>query len=252
MSVLVVDIGNTRIKWARLAGEHLGRQRALEHADMGHKDYQRRVLRGMKGLSRIIVASVAGARVDRPFTAAARSLGIVPEFVATARTAAGITTRYTDPWRLGVDRFAAVIAAHHIAHSRGACVINAGTALTIDLVDGEGVHQGGAIVPGPRLMAESLMRGTSGIQRRARGGAGGGTLFAHNTRTAVEQGAGFAAAAVVDRAVAEAQQILKRPPLVLLTGGAAEQLLPLLRTSYVSVPDLVLRGVALRVGLHVK
>ena len=252
MSVLVVDIGNTRIKWARLSGEHLERQRALEHSGLARQDYQRRILRGPRGLSRIIVASVAGPRVERPFTAAARALGVVPEFVATARSAAGVTTRYTDPWRLGVDRFAAVIAAHHIARARGACVIDVGTAMTIDLVDGQGVHHGGAIVPGPQLMVGSLLRSTSGILRRARGDAGRGSLFAHNTRAAIEQGAAFAAAAAVDRAVAEAQQILKRVPLVMLTGGAAEQLQPLLRSSYVSVPDLVLRGVALRAGLHVK
>ena len=60
------------------------------------------------------------------------------------------------------------------------------------------------------------------------------------------------AAAVIDRAVSEAQRALQRTPLVLLTGGAAVQVEPLLQCSYVSVPDLVLRGLALRCGLAIK
>ena len=250
---LLVDIGNTRIKWAVLRGERLGRQSALEHAGITQADLQRRVLRGTRGISRILVCSVAGRRLERMFNAAARqATGIVPELVTSVRTAGGVTTRYGEPWKLGVDRFVAAIGAYQIARTRGACVIDAGTALTIDLIDGAGVHQGGAILPGHGLMVSSLLKETSGISRRARSGASGSGLFARNTRDAVEQGARFAMAAVIDRAVAEAQRSLRRPPLLLLTGGGADLITPLVQASWVSVPDLVLRGIALRAGLPVK
>ena len=250
---LLVDIGNTRIKWAVLRGERLGRQRALEHAGLTQQDLQRQVLRGARGVSRILVCSVAGRRLERLLTAAAKQVtGLKPEFVTSVRTAGGVTTRYAEPWRLGVDRFVAAIAAYQIARSRGACVIDVGTAMTVDLIDGSGVHQGGAILPGPQLMQASLLKQTSGISRRARGAGAGGGLFAQNTRDAVEQGARFATAAVIDRAVAEAQRLLRRAPLLLLTGGGVDQLTPLVQGSWVSVPDLVLRGTALRAGLPVK
>jgi pantothenate kinase type III len=97
-----------------------------------------------------------------------------------------------------------------------------------------------------------VLKNTAGIARRASGTLATKGLFAQDTRAAIGQGARYAVAAMVDRAVAEAQRSLQRAPLVLLTGGAAVQVEPLLLCSYVSVPDLVLRGVALRCGLPLK
>jgi type III pantothenate kinase len=253
VSVLLVDIGNTRIKWSVLRAEKLGRQKALEHAGLTTRDLQRQVFARARGITRVIAASVAGTRLNRMMAATCRrETGLVCEFVTSARNAAGLTTRYKDPWRLGVDRFMAVIAAYHMARARGACVVDLGTAMTIDLVDALGVHLGGAIIPGPELMVGTVLKNTAGIARRADGAAAIKGLFAQDTRGAIGQGARYAAAAIVDRAVAEAHKVLQRTPLVLLTGGAAVQIEPLLQCSHVSVPDLVLRGVALRSGLPVK
>jgi type III pantothenate kinase len=252
VSVLLVDIGNTRIKWSVLRGDKLGRQKALEHAGISARDLERQMFT-TRGISRVIAASVAGARLNRLVASSCRRrTGLVCEFVAAARNAAGLTTRYQEPWRLGVDRFMAVIAAYHMARARGACVVDIGTAMTIDLVDPLGVHLGGAIIPGPELMVGSVLKNTAGIARRASGTLATKGLFAQDTRAAIGQGARYAVAAMVDRAVAEAQRSLQRTPLVLLTGGAAVQIEPLLLSSYVSVPDLVLRGVALRCGLPLK
>jgi type III pantothenate kinase len=249
--MLLVDIGNTRIKWAMLRGDKLGRQKALEHAGLTARDLERQLF-ATRGITRVVAASVASVRLNRLLAATCRKTGLACEFVASARNAAGLTTRYKEPWRLGVDRFMAVIAAYHIARARGACVVDVGTAMTIDLVDALGVHLGGAIIPGPELMVGSVLKNTAGIARRASGAGQAKGMFALDTRAAIGQGARYAAAAVIDRAVAEAQKVLQRTPLVLLTGGAAVQIEPLLHCSYVSVPDLVLRGVALRCGLPVK
>jgi type III pantothenate kinase len=123
-------------------------------------------------------------------------------------------------------------------------VISVGTAMTLDLVDAKGRHRGGAIVPAPSLMVESLLSETHGIRRRAQGGSGGKQLFARSTRAAIAQGARYAAAAVADRAVLEARAVLGGRPLVLLTGGAADSIRPLIRSSHRHIPDLVLRGLA--------
>jgi type III pantothenate kinase len=252
VSVLLVDIGNTRIKWSMLRGDKLGRQKALEHAGISARDLERQIF-ATRGITRVIAASVAGTRLNRLVAASCRrKTGLGCEFVASARNAAGLTTRYKEPWRLGVDRFMAVIGAYHLARARGACVVDVGTAMTVDLVDPLGVHLGGAIIPGPELMVHGVLKNTAGIARRAGGPPANQGLFAQDTRAAIAQGARYAAAAVIDRAVVEAQRLLQRTPLVLLTGGAAVQIEPLLHCSYVSVPDLVLRGVALRSGLALK
>jgi type III pantothenate kinase len=96
-------------------------------------------------------------------------------------------------------------------------------------------------------MKSSLLTQTSGIRRRARGGTSAGSLFARSTRAAIEQGSRYAAAAVIDRAVAEARTLLGRSPLVLLTGGGAPALRPLIRSAHTLVPNLVLQGLAVLV-----
>lgn len=245
MRLLLVDIGNTRIKWARVAAGGVGAQRAATHEGWRAGDFERVVFAGGRTFDRILAASVAGARIDRTFaTAARRATGRTPTFVASARHAGGVTTRYTEPWRLGVDRFVAAVGAFAMSRGRAACVFDVGTAMTIDLVDARGVHRGGAIVPGPALMVESLLRDTSGIARRARGVRPGRSLFARNTRAAIEQGARFATAAVIDRAVAEAGRLVGSKPVVFLTGGAASSVRPLVKCAHRHVPALVLRGLA--------
>jgi type III pantothenate kinase len=249
--LLLVDIGNTRVKWARLVDGQMGKQQAAASAGWGVDEYARRVIgRGWgkleDGAARIVVSSVAGDGVKESLLAAARKVGApAPEFVASERTAAGITTEYIDPWRLGVDRFVGAIGAYHLASGQPVCVVNVGTAITVDLVDSGGRHHGGAIVPGPALMVSSLLTQTNGIQKRATGGPDGATsLFAKTTRTAVGEGARYAAAALVDRAIEEARNRVGVRPLVLLTGGGSADIKSLIRSTAVSLPDLVLHGLA--------
>ena len=248
MTWLLVDIGNTRIKWAYLADGQMGKQHAAAIAGWTAREYARRVIKRswLEGEGRIVVASVAGDHTNKLLMAAAREAGApTPEFVTSQRSAAGITTEYLDPWRLGVDRFVAAIGAHHLASGQPVCVVSVGTAMTLDLVDGRGTHFGGAIVPGPGLMVNSLLTQTNGLRRRATGGRRGVTrLFARTTRTAIGQGALYAAAAVVDRAIEEARMQVGSTPLVLLTGGGSAAIKPLIRNTAVSLPDLVLHGLA--------
>jgi type III pantothenate kinase len=246
--LLLVDIGNTRVKWARLVAGQMGKQHAAANAGWDASDYSRRVIgRGWSGSEgRIVVSSVAGQEVNGLLTTAAREAGAPePEFVASERSAAGITTEYLEPWRLGVDRFVGAIGAHHLASGQPVCVVNVGTAITIDLVDGTGRHHGGAIVPGPALMVSSLLTQTSGIRRRATGGSAGvNGMFARSTRNAIGEGARYASAAVIDRAIEESRIRLGSRPLVLLTGGGSADIKPLIRSTSVRLPDLVLHGLA--------
>jgi pantothenate kinase type III len=94
-------------------------------------------------------------------------------------------------------------------------------------------------------MVNTLLQRTHGIRRRAQGGSRPPPgLFGRSTRAGIEQGTRYAAAALIDRAVAEARLLLGSKPLVVLTGGQAALVRPLLVNACVTVPDLVLRGLA--------
>jgi type III pantothenate kinase len=262
MVVLLVDIGNTRIKWARFEGGRLGRGRAAAHLGWGAADYARRLfghtrLSGSRDapsgreIASLLVSSVAGSEVNRALAAAARRAGTRIRFVRVPRRGGGVTVGYAEPWRLGVDRFVAAVGAHALFASVPVCVVGVGTAMTIDLVGADGRHRGGVIIPGPTLMVETLLDRTHGIRRRARGGTAvvvGRSLFGRSTRAGVVQGARYAAAATIDQAVDQARPLVGGRPLTVLTGGGAPAVRGLVRSPWVLVPDLVLRGLAVLCG----
>jgi len=245
MSILLVDIGNTRVKWSIFAHGRTGRMKAVAHKGRGGEHIGRHIVRAGASVERVVVVSVAGALVDRTFAAEVqRGLGIAPEFFRSRRRAGGVTTLYSEPWRLGADRLVGAIGAFHLSKHRPVIVVSIGTTMTVDFVDADGRHRGGAIVPAPDLMIDSLLWGTHGIRRRARGGRGSRGLFARSTRSAIGEGARYAVAAVADRAVVEARALVGRPPLLLLTGGASPDIARLIRTPHREVPDLVLQGLS--------
>lgn len=247
MRTLLVDIGNSRVKWARLTGERLGKAQAADYSGWRARDFARHMIGSSPKFDRILVASVAADAVTDALDAGARLAGVpAPERVSTRRRVCGVTIAYNDPWRLGVDRLLAMIAAHRRFAGEPVCAVAIGTAMTLDLVGADGRHAGGAIIPAPPLMVSSLLEGTNGIRRRAQGGAigKGHALFGRSTRAAVEQGARYAAAAAVDRAVTEATELIGRKPQLVLTGGGARDLRPLIHSAGVVVPDLVLEGLA--------
>jgi type III pantothenate kinase len=248
-NTLLVDIGNTRVKWATLRGTRQGRMQAAAHEDSGLA-LRALVRDAPRDVNRVIVVSVVDEALSRVLDAAvSRRFGVAPEYVVSTRSACGVTNSYRDTWRLGADRWVSAIGAHALAGGRAVVIANVGTALTIDAVSAGGRHRGGAIIPGPKVMVESLLAGTHGIRRRAKGGEPSvRSLFATDTASALAAGSTFAAAAFIDRAVAEAARAISGRPVLLLTGGAA----PMLKRHLVSparlVPDLVLRGLAVFAG----
>jgi type III pantothenate kinase len=248
MSILLVDVGNTRAKWAVLRGARLSAPRALAHR-AGRADFAALVRAAPRDVERVIAVSVMGRKFERALAFAVRArFGVRTEFIRSSRQAAGVRNGYREVWRLGADRWVGVIAAHALAGARPALVVSIGTALTVDAVTGDGRHLGGAIAPGPDTMVSSLLSGTQGIRRRARGARAAGTrsrrLFAVDTASALDAGAAFAAAAFIDRARVEARAALAVQPVLLLSGGAARALRPYIKSPFRLVPDLVLRGLA--------
>jgi type III pantothenate kinase len=242
--LLLIDIGNTRIKWARFERGALQPQSAAAHATWTAQTLVETILQAAEVADRVLVSNVGGPRIaDAVRTAVSQTWKIEPEFVASSAAAGGVRNAYPQPANLGVDRWLAVIGAH--ALERGAvCVVSAGTALTIDGVDADGRHLGGLIVPGPDLMISSLLRNTSEIAQRAQQGSTSDGLFADNTLGAIRQGAEHALGALVERAFEAMRRELEQTPKLLLTGGASNRLEKSIGLPYRVVADLVLQGLA--------
>jgi len=242
MGDLLIDIGNTRIKWARLEQGTLQPQSASPHADWTAQKFVDTLGPACVDAQRVWVSNVAGPRMVQVVREGLRQVRQVePEFVTSTATAGGVRNAYSQPAQLGVDRWLAIIGAH--ALERGpVCVVSVGTAMTIDGVDASGQHLGGVIVPGPDLMMSSLLQNTSDLADRAKQGSTSRGLFADNTLGAIRQGAKHAAAALVERAVAVMREQLNDQPQLLLTGGGSARLEQALTLPYRPVPDLVLQG----------
>lgn len=242
---LLVDIGNSAIKWGSSDG---GRQLVTgraEHAGRKPGELLAELWAGLGRPERVLCASVAGeAWSDALRIWCGTHWQLAPEFVSSEADRAGVHNGYREPGRLGVDRWMALLGAWH-AWGGPACIIDAGTALTIDALDADGRHLGGLIMPGVELMRRSLFSNTQGISDEAPGEA---ALLGTDTRAAVTGGTLFAAVAGIERVVADLQQALGPALQLVLTGGEAGRLLPLLRGSYRHDPDLVLRGLAVIAG----
>jgi type III pantothenate kinase len=166
--------------------------------------------------------------------------GIALERFNAVVSQCGITNAYRDPARLGADRWAALVAARRRTAGT-ACVVDAGTAVTVDALDANGMFRGGVILPGLALQRAALLRGTAGVAE-AQGTEADG--LARSTADAVAAGTLLGLAGAIDRLVDEQSRALGATPTIFLTGGDAPRLLPLLRHAVMAAPDLVLEGVA--------
>jgi len=184
------------------------------------------------------VASVAAPALTTQVLALLRERFEQVHVAHTAASCAGVRVAYAQPQRLGVDRFLALLGAHAAGGDK--LVAGVGTALTIDLVDADGLHHGGRIAASPTLMRQALH------QRAVQLPAAGGSYreFADDTEDALASGCDGAAVALIERSLQQAAQQLGREPALLLHGGGAEALLPLLPQARLR-PALVLEGLAL-------
>jgi type III pantothenate kinase len=243
--ILLADIGNTRIKWATHDAHGLSPQRAETHGGWSIHDIHQQIACKIGRPERVIVSNVAGPRLAALLTEATlQAWGLRPVFVHSEAMAAGVRNAYSEPGKLGVDRWLAMIAAHRLEAGM-VCVVSVGTAMTIDGLDTDGTHLGGLIVPGPDLMVRSLLGNTSDIAARAGLWEPSDEILATDTASAIHNGARHALAALIGRVIQSIRLKTHRQPSVILTGGASDQVESLLPFACRSVPELVLQGLVI-------
>lgn len=240
---LLIDCGNTRIKWALAADGEI-----VASGDIAHRGNEDEALDKLAGLVTAEIESVHVASVlDDAFTERlAGSLrgdgSLRVRRTKTVAHAHGLRIAYSDPEALGVDRWLAMIAAR-AAVDGPVCVASAGTAVTFDAVAENGSHLGGFIWAGPALAARALEVETKRIGRTgpASERPAGIDVLGRSTAEAVGRGSLFSIAAAIDRAVSIVAAETGEPALV-LTGGDAGRVLPWLESRATIRPELVLEG----------
>lgn len=244
---LLIDIGNTRIKWALAEGNRLSGTGAVSHCEASSAEITDWIARLPVRPSGAYACNVAGLTIFGHLRSALKDCwGLELESIVPARQCGVLQNGYLAAERLGADRWAALVAAWH--HCQGpACIVDAGTALTLDLLAANGRHLGGYIVPGLNLMRRALDRDTSEIAARDSDGSSavamGGT-YGIDTVSAVSLGTSRMSAAFIDRIVSDFS-VGHRQPRLLLTGGDTPMLQPLLRCAAEIRPQLVLEGLDL-------
>jgi type III pantothenate kinase len=188
----------------------------------------------------VLVASVLAGDAEKTVSTRLRSAGCRVWFARSRGELDGLKSAYTQPEALGVDRWLAMLGG--LQRKRGApfCVVDAGSALTIDFVDGGGAHLGGYILPGEALMERCLFENTGRVRFDAIDDSGALTP-GRSTAEAVRGGLRLAQAGAVREALRLVRDKLPEPS-VLLTGGGARNLADALHGESELLPELVFEG----------
>ncbi|HJV96768.1 MAG TPA: type III pantothenate kinase [Albitalea sp.] len=244
MSFLAVDVGNTRLKWAQYASPQPGAG-LLAHGAIFLEQIDNLADTEWKQLApptSMLGSIVAGEGVRRRVEEQMELWDIAPRWVVSSAHAAGVTNGYDHPNRLGTDRWVALIGARHHVLARGvpraALVVMVGTAVTVDALGASGRFLGGLILPGFGLMLRALEMGTAGLKAPT----GEVVDFPTNTSDALMSGGAHAMAGAVERMHRRLRAHAGEEPVLLMTGGAAVKLAPIVDLPFETVDHLIFEG----------
>ncbi len=233
---LLIDIGNTRLKWALTWKRDLKPGLPLQNHDI-NKSSLTRLWQVLPTPKQIAISCVGPNSLYTVAVSVANDLWPDVRIIdaTSSQQFFEIKNAYNEPERLGVDRWLAIIGGYR-KYRESLCIADCGTAITIDMVDRTGAHLGGLIAPGLRLMTETLVKGTANIAPVTANFAFG---LATATNAAIFNGALASACGLIDF-------VFNRYPqsLLVLTGGDAERVAAQLSKPAIVVPGLVLLGLA--------
>lgn len=250
--IVLMELGNSTLKWALLSLDDEGPE-SMEYGtpeyylDREPEEVFSELLSDIEQPDSVLVASVAHETIEEALSQWVDDHWNVPlDFIETEETFEELTNGYETPEQLGVDRWLNLVAAWD-EFGGPLCVIDCGTAVTVDVVDGEGQHLGGLIVPGVDMMTEALETGTVGCaldadecEEETHG------LLAQNTTQAITGGSVYAMVAFIDRIMEDLSDELGDNITCLITGGDAEAMQPLLQWEFLHRPTLSLDGLILQ------
>ena len=243
---LLVDVGNSAVKWAFAGADDIAGGDRFVHRGLDIAAQLTRAWGSAQRPAEVCVVNVAGESMESALTAWTRQhWSLIPKFFSSSDTAWGVTNAYSMSERLGVDRWVALIGAHH-QHRGVVCVIDCGSAITLDLLAANGQHQGGLILPGIEMLKQVLVEDTAEVKPSAIPTLT--TLLASSTGSGVHSGAVYMVVAAIDRIIGDLSAKQGQDLEVLITGGDAGSIVTLLARPAHHDPELVLKGLAILAG----
>lgn len=253
---LLIDVGNTRLKWMEQSSSKLSQCLARPYGKKAKIDVLAEVFESYQNnnssqVNQCIVVHVQGQVFSQSLHDCAQHYGAVLHEVKVKQSLCGIRVGYDTPEQLGADRLVAMIAAHHLYPDVVKCVIDCGTAVTIDTILPTGEHLGGVILPGLQLWKDVLITKTQRINANQGQFVAGkflskdlsNALFAKNTDDGIHAGAWFGLVNAIQGIVETLQQRFKEQAFVtILAGGDAHNIAQSLKGDFVVVDDLVMQG----------
>lgn len=237
--MLLIDSGNSRIKWVFVQGDSWLKSGSLPTAEYLHlsdriTSSRKELGKELSAVDQILVSNVAGDKVARHV----RDIGMVwqkqPRFIVALNRQCGVTNSYDKSETLGVDRWAGLVAAWSMIGAE-CLVVNCGTATTIDALSEQGEFQGGLIMPGIALLQSSLYQATAALKPVD----GEYAAFPKNTPNAIFSGAIQATCGAVQR---QYELLKTNHAKLVLSGGGADDLHSHIDIPMVRVENLVLHG----------
>ena len=238
--ILEVDAGNSRIKWRLLSSDSgvVQSRGVFANKDL---EFWLKELDQISQIKKIRVSSVAGQYALKQMSAyfSQRNWAFIE--AQTAKKTAGVTCAYTDPSTLGIDRWMGIVAAYN--QFRSPCIIvDAGSAVSIDIIDGNGLHLGGYIMPGFEMGLQAILAGTSNVRvERLDFKEPMSFMPGHSTEQCLVRGQLLAVKSMVEH-IFVGMQAKKIIPEIVLTGGNGEQLVGVIDGFVHFESELVLNG----------
>jgi len=244
MTLLVLDVGNTRLKWAQYEAPQPG-ARLLAHGVQFLENIET-LAEGDWSLLRppthVLGCVVAADAVRRRVQEQLDLWDTVPQWVVSSAAEAGLVNGYDHPLRLGSDRWVAMIGARQRLLARGdrkPCIlVMVGTAVTVEAIDADGHFLGGIILPGHGIMLRALESGTAGLHVPT----GEVKTFPTNTSDALTSGGTFAIAGAVKHMFDNLRQHTGQEPVCIMTGGAGWKMAPSMTVPFELVESLIFDG----------
>lgn len=251
MSLLALDVGNTRLKWSLYEEPRVG-ARLLAHGVQFLENIETLAEGDWSQLQPpqwILGCVVAGDAVKGRVKEQLEIWDTPARWVVSSASEAGVTNGYDHPSRLGSDRWVAIIGARQRLVARGqrkpCVVVMVGTAVTVEALDADGKFLGGIILPGHGIMLRALESGTAGLHVPT----GEVRDFPTNTSDALTSGGTFAIAGAVQRMVDNLRHHCGEEPVCIMTGGAGWKMAPSMTVPFELVDSLIFDGL-LAIAAH--
>lgn len=234
-TALFIDAGNTKVKW------RLGQVGEVSQCLLNGSGLVDWIQANHASIDRLIVSSVQSRKWDLEIKSLCEQLNLAIWFARSLSNSHGLISAYAQPDHLGVDRWLALLALWN-KRQRAFLLVDSGTATTLDLVDANGQHLGGYILPGLELQKRALRQSSEALNDLIRESSGlVDTGLAKDTAEAVDQGSLACLVALIEKLIHQYELSEKD---LFFTGGDARKISQAVGLGAIE-KELVLQGLLL-------